>query len=113
MCILSSLCDLYVLCPNQVILYASNACFFLCLLSNSHAAASQKALAGELYLAGCLSRRESALGNADALAVRQLKLLLLTRPGTGAVVGEVDAGKRVGTEVVFAVGYRIRQILLL
>ena len=52
---------------------------------------SEQSLARQLEFPGRLAGLEAALGDADALAVAELKLFLVRRPGAGAVVREVDA----------------------
>lgn len=65
---------------------------------------SQQPLPRQLDLPSRLAGLEPALRHANARALTQLELVLVTRPGAGAVVREMDAGKRVWAEVVGAIG---------
>ena len=69
---------------------------------SGHADCSKQALPRELDLARRLPLPEAALGDADAVPLGQLVLVLVGVPGAGAVVGEVDAGEGVGAEVLVA-----------
>jgi hypothetical protein len=69
-----------------------------------HAVHLQQSLPRKLDLARRLALLEAALGNTHAATLNELDLVLVSVPGAGAVVGEVDAGEGVGAEVVVAGG---------